>query len=229
MSAVNGSTIDQAVHEAYVAEGYINEDGSRDAAKMRERILELVVQHKALDKRDRADVALLRGDLIAGVFPSMIGPDRFADEPNPDHRSLLEAVYNKVAGYVWAAVTPHAAGPIQRMVGLNMGNGYVLCRTKVGKDRIDAVYVTDDLECIRLDFTRPDNQALERKIEGSTRNREMLILRQPQHAKAYASEYDKTLKNALTTAHNQLALTMEAVSNKGPEPDDDDDSSEDED
>lgn len=226
MSTVNGNgnaTVAEAVQEVFTRDGYLKADGSRDYAKMRARVFDVLSDHKVLNKKERPSKALLRGDLVASVFPNVVGPEGYAEEEEGPVRALLEAVYAKISTYVWDAVRMDANGTVQVMVGLNMGNGYVLCRTKIGKDSIDAVYITDNLECIRLDFTRPDNAALERKIEGSTRNREMLILRQPQNAKVFMSEYDRTLKNALDTAHKQLQLTAESVSRVEPEDEEPDD------
>jgi hypothetical protein len=217
-AALNGqqSAIDKAVYEAFVREGYVKQNGDRDVTRMCARIFEIVAQDKVLGKRERETKATRRGDLVAQVFPSVPGPDTI-DELDERDRPLAEAVYRKIAADTWAETRSAADSRVQRMVGVNMGNGYVLCRTKVGKDRIDAVYITDVLECIRLDFTRPDNASLDRRIHTSTRNREMLILRQPHNAKAYATEYDKTLRNALTEAQNQLALTMVSVSSNDDE------------
>jgi hypothetical protein len=219
------SAIDQAVYEAFAREGYVKQNGDRDVTKMCARIFEIVAAEKILGKREREEKATKRGDLVAQVFPQLAGPDKF-DELEESARPLAEAVYKRIAADVWAETRSAAEGRVQRMVGVNMGNGYVLCRTKVGKDRVDAVYITDVLECIRLDFTRPDNASLDRRVQTSTRNREMLVLRQPHNAKAYASEYDKTLRNALTEAHNQMALTVEAVSVNGDHGDEDEEGDE---
>jgi hypothetical protein len=219
------SAIDKAVYDAFAHQGYLKRDGARDITKMCARIFEIVAQQKVLNKREREEKATKRGDLVAAVFPDVLGPDRI-DELSEERRPLAEAVYKRVAADVWAETRSAADGRVQRMVGVNMGNGYVLCRTKVGKDRVDAVYITDVLECIRLDFTRPDNASLDRRVQTSTRNREMLILRQPHHAKAYASEYDKTLRNALTEAHNQMQLTMDSVMSTAAGPDEDEEAGE---
>jgi hypothetical protein len=217
VATMNGqSAIDVAVHEAYAREGYVKSDGSRDVTKMCARIFEIVSEQKVLGKREREAKATRRGALVAGVFPSVPGPER----------PLAEAVYKKITADVWQHTKSDAAGRVQRMVGVNMGNGYVLCRTKVGKDSIDAVYITDVLECIRLDFTRPDNSALDRRIQAATRNREMLVLRQPENAKAYAVEYAKTLRNSISAAQDQLQLTVESVTVSVAGGDEDEDDSE---
>lgn len=227
MSASNGdSSITTAVHEVYVEEGCVKDDGSKDLAKVRSRVYDAISTHKVLNKKERATKALLRGDLVTTVFPSVVGPEDFDNDEHIGQRPLLEAVYAKINSEVWNMVSTGAQSAVQRMVGMNMGNGYVLCRTKIGKDTVDAVYITDNVECIRLDFTRPDNVSLEKKIETSTRNREMLVLRQPHNAKVYAGEYDKTLKGALSNAQSQIQLAIEAVSNRA-EPESDDDESED--
>jgi hypothetical protein len=118
---------------------------------------------------------------------------------------------------VWGEAKPGADSPLQRLVGVNMGNGYVMCRTKIGD--VDAVYITDDIECVRIDFTRPENAAIDRRLAMATRNREMLVLRQPENAAKYASEYKRTLHGALATASAQMQLAVDSVSGNHAEAD----------
>ena len=210
--------VNPAVHEAYAREGYIRQDGSKDNGKLVARITEIVVKHKALSKREREEKAISKGALVAEAFPSVIGPDGFDAAPDLD-RPLVEAVYKQIATDVWGNVRPAADAHVQRNVAVVMGNGYVLCRTKLGKDNVDAVYITDERECILADFTRPDNEALQRHIERVTRNREMLMIRQPQNAKKYSSEYQKALANVSLLAKNQLQLTMDMLNQPQEEPD----------
>ena len=93
---------------------------------------------------------------------------------------------------MWGETKSSADSPVQRLVGVNMGNGYVMCRTKIGK--VDAVYITDNIDCIREDFTRPEADAITRKLKMATKNREMLVLRQPDNAMKYANEYNRALR-----------------------------------
>ena len=121
---------------------------------------------------------------------------------------------------MWGETKTNADSTLQRMVGMNMGNGYVLCRTKIGKDAIPAVYITDDLRCIQLDFVRPDNESTVRKLETVTKNREMLVIRQPQNAARYVREYGSTMRGAVTAGINRLQLTAESVVNSDADGDD---------
>jgi hypothetical protein len=206
----NGATLERAVLAAYDAEAYLKEDGTRDLHKLASHIYEVVAPAKVLRKAERDAKAILRGAIVAATFPNLPGPDAWANMSEED-AALAQAIYGKVDTHVWSELTPSYQGRVQKLVGLNMGNGYVLCRTKLGREQNDAVYVTDAKECILLDFTRPDNLSLNRRIQTSTKNREMLVLRQPDNAKAYATEYDKTLKSAQVAARDQLQLTVESA------------------
>ena len=141
------------------------------------------------------------------MFPGLAGP---IVDVTPDP-VLAAAVYKEVDKLVWGETRTAAIGPVQRLVGVNMGNGYVLCRTKVGRDEVDAVYVTDDIACIRLDFTRPENESIDRKLATATRNREMLVLRQPHNAAKYAREYDRTLRRRSRRRPTSLAWRSQSV------------------
>lgn len=219
--ALSKAMVDQGIHKAYEREGYLKEDGTLDQQKVREHLYATVAKAKVLSKKDRTEQAITRGALIAEAFPNLPGPDAWNEEDNP---TLAMEVYNKIAReYVWAPTKPAADGLVQRMVGMNMGNGYVLCRTKVGKNQVPAVYVTDDLGCIQQDYASPDNKALAAKVTSVTKNREMLLIRQPQNGKKFLREYDATLKAAIEAAHNQLELTLESVTNLNGDDEDEED------
>lgn len=206
------AAITRGVLSAYEAEGYVLADGSKDIPRVREHVFEALTPHKVLNWRDRDAKAITRGALVQQVFPSLLGPDRFSEADDPQ---LAKAVWDKIYSDLWSQLTPGAGGPVQRLVGLNMGNGYVLCRTQIGIDSTDAVYITDDRQCIERDYLVPDNTGLQRKIEAVTRNREMLIMRQPGNARRYAQGFDARLKALAAGGHDRLALAVEASSVNG--------------
>lgn len=218
MSTVNGNpqkvAIDRGVREAYEAEGFVTETGARDTVRVREHLFEALRPHKVLKWAEREAKAITRGAVVAQVFPSLPGPDQFSEAEDPQ---LARAIWVKVNSDLWSQLQAGAKGPVQQLVGLSMGNGYVLCRTKIGADGTDAVYVTDDRICIERDYLMPDNVKLQRQFEASADNRAMLIARQPANAKRYAQGYDSRVKALGGAAHDQLALAVEASVN-GPEP-----------
>jgi hypothetical protein len=212
------AAIDKGVFDAFQREDYLTQKGDRDMVKVRERIFSIVSANKVFDRAERQDKAVTRGELVARVFPHLPGPEAWGEQPEP---LLAEAVYNALDGkFVWGETKTNADSTLQRMVGMNMGNGYVLCRTKIGKDAIPAVYITDDLRCIQLDFVRPDNESTVRKLETVTKNREMLVIRQPQNAARYVREYGSTMRGAVTAGINRLQLTAESVVNSDADGDD---------
>ena len=221
MSEGNGipskAAIDLAVHEIAAKDGFIV-DEKLDSAILRNRLFEVVRSAKVLAKKDRAEKAARRPQVIAALFPSLPGPDLFDHQADPP---LAEKVYTWLNQKAWGETKPGADSPLQRLVGVNMGNGYVMCRTKIGE--VDAVYITDDIDCVRADFTRPENDAIDRRLAMATRNREMLVLRQPDNATKYANEYNRTLRGALTTASTQMQLAVDSVTGNHAEPEVDDD------
>lgn len=207
-SSFEKAAVDFGVHAAYAVEGYIQPDGSADKVKVREAMFEVLRPLKVTDKRERGAKAVTRGAMVEKVFPSLTGPDAFGDQEDPQ---LAQAIWKKIDGELWSMATPGAGSGLQRLVGLNMGNGYILCRTTIGKDQTSAVYITDDVGCIEDDFIRPDNSSLEQKIRTVTRNREMLIYRQPKNSKRYQGRFERTMKALSATASGQLMLAVEAV------------------
>jgi hypothetical protein len=203
------AVVDQARNAAFAEAGYVHTDGSTiDREKYRATMYEHIKGHKCLTKKDRASNALRRGDLVHLMFPAVTTPDDIDDINDSDERELAKALWAALWKDIWNECRTDANVPMQRMVGVNMGNGYVLCRTKVGKEAADAVYVSDDKGCIQQDFTRPENEALAAKSRMAVRNREMLILRQPHNAKAYLNEYAATMRNALGAGMGQLQLAL---------------------
>lgn len=209
-NGVSKALVDAKAHEVFKNAGFLKEDDNGvDYQKVRERILEIASQQKVLSKRERSDKATLRTSLMEELFGDAL-PD--PDDTDNAKEALLRAeVYKRLDAKIWEQTRPSADGPVQRLVGLNMGNGYVLCRTKIGKARADAIYITDNIECIRLDFTRPDNASFNNKAALVTANREMLIIRQPHNAKKYIAEYDKTFDSAYQLGMGQLNLAALAA------------------
>src|SRR5262245_2485285 len=181
--------IRRGVHEAFVQVGWVQPDGSRDLTKFREAVFAAIKEARVTSRKDRGEKAITRGNLMAKVFPEISGPDDWKT-------SLDQAVWIALDRGVWAETSPNANKALQRMVGIEYGNGYVLCRTKVGQDRTEAAYITDNFACIEQDFVRPDNERVERALKNATDNREMLVLRQPQNAKRYVKGYAETFQAA---------------------------------
>jgi hypothetical protein len=207
MESPQKAAIDQGVLDAYEAEGYLLPGGTKDNTKVRERVVEVLAPHKVTAWREREEAAVTRGDLIRAVFPSLTTPEDFSEAEDPQ---LALAIWTAIDSFLWGECKWNANGPIQRLVGLRMGNGWVLARCSIGVDRIGAVYVTTDLQCIERDCLAADNAQLQRLLERLTANRELLILRQPVHGHRYARALDRQLKALSSSAHDRLQLAIEA-------------------
>lgn len=201
--------VDQGVRAAYEAEGYLNPDGSRDLTKVRERVAQILCSEKVLSQGERAVKATTRAAMVEQVFPSLPGPESWDDERDPQ---LAQAVWKKIDSFLWAECSPSAKSAVQRLVGITMGNGYVLCRTQVTKDRVSATYVTDDVACIERDFVRAAAESLETKIKSVLADTEMLILRQPANGRRWSRGFESRMKAQLASARDQLALALTAAS-----------------
>jgi hypothetical protein len=213
------AAVQQGVLAAYAAEGYLTDDGAKDMPMVRERIFAILAPRKVLAWRERTDKAVTRGAMTAAVFPSLAGPDRHAEAEDPQ---LAQAVWTAIDQSVWSELRTSAAGPLQRLVGAEMGNGYMLVRTQLGADRTSAVYITDDRACIERDLLATEYAALQRKFDAHLAIRELLIMRQPQNGPRYAGGFDKQLKALSSAGHDRLSLAIEASSANGAGDDDDD-------
>lgn len=214
MPDVSKSVLDARIHEAFADADYLKEDGSRDSVKMRARMMEILKGTKVLNKRERPEKAITKGNLVAAVFSNLPGPESWQDIEDEDERAVAEAVYAKIVTAVWGETLPDAAKPLQQLVESAMGNGYVLCRTTVGNDKSPAVYITDNLACIRLDYTFPEKTKFEKLVLKHEANREMLIRRQPDNARAYFNDFRSASNSAVTEGVNRLKLVMDTAVNE---------------
>jgi hypothetical protein len=212
------AVVDEAVHSAIEREGYVNGDAVVDRGVIRERIFGIVSKAKVNDRKERAAKAITRGELMRQVFPNLPGPEEWDEQETP---LLAETVYKRIDGrFVWGDVKPAPSGAVQRLVGMNMGNGFVLCRTRIGKDATPAVYITDDYALIQQDYTKSDIAKLQRAARATERGQEMLMQRQPQNAQRYYRAYNKALHGVVELASGQLRLALEAANGIGDEGDD---------
>jgi hypothetical protein len=208
MSIQDKTALDAAVDAAWAADGYLLEDGSRDVAKVRQTMVELYSKSKVLSKTDRKTKATTHGAMVTALFPSLAGPDKWDSQDDPE---AAELVWKDIDGDLWGLTTTASNSAVQRLVGIVMGNGYVLCRTLLGQDRVKASYITDDVACIQEDYVNPINTALERATTRSFRGIELLMQRKPQVAKAMAAGLERKLKSLQVTTHEQLTLALEAA------------------
>ncbi len=203
--------VDLAIDARYLAEGYINDDGQRDHKKVAEAIYPLVADAYVGGLSERAGKAVTRGRLIEAAFPSLPSREQWADD------ELAEQVDRLIRAKVWDLAKADRNGEVQKLVGARTP-GLVLCRTQIGTDRVDAVYVTDDLACLREDFAGP----LAKKMRAANRrmslNVSMVGARLPQHAAALDRLYRRANKLALTAGLADTQLMLEAA---GDEIDDD--------
>lgn len=194
---------DQAENAAYEQAGFKAPDGATDNTKLREAIFAVLKPAKALNKKERAEKAITRGSLMAQVFPEVVGPEHWGS-------ALEQEVYTRLDRRVWMETQPNANRVLQRMVGVSFGNGYVLCRTRIGQDRVEAAYITDDYTLIEQDFVKVDNERVERALKQAVTNREMLVMRQPHNAKKYVTRYKQFVQGQLSANQNQLQLALAA-------------------
>lgn len=225
MGATNGSNgylsmadargfVQQAVFAAHTAQGYIRGDGRKDSSKIRRCMLDIIHAPGIVTaKNQRAKLCTRRENLTGGTYDQLPGPTDWDDQPNP---RLAEETWRQVDKDLWGETKPDFDSELQKMIADELGNGFVLCRYKVGMS--DAVYITSDPVCIQVDFLRLDNESAERKLERVTGNRVMVVQRLPQHGKLFMKDYDKRLTAALEQGKDRLQLAYESVTTKANTP-----------
>jgi hypothetical protein len=196
---------DAAVHAAWEAEGYVTASGEKDKAKLADALYAEVHNAVVKSRPERPAKAITRGTLVASVFPTMPGPDDWVNEPDPD---LAEEVFKTISATVWDMLGTDRSKPVQRLLGERTSPRVVLCRYKLGSDRIDAVYVTRSKECVREDLLGAYGAKLRRASAQMSAVTEMAIERVPEHGKAFARVFDEHSKGALEAGNSALKLAL---------------------
>ena len=197
--------ITNIVDAAYVKEGYVNGDGQRDHAAVAEAIYPLVAKAHVSSPAERAAKAVSRGEVFTTVFPAF--PDR-AQWSEFDDAELWEEADKEIQKAVWNLLKPDRQGYVQKIVGVRTP-GLILCRTKVGVDGVNAVYVTDDLACLKEDFITPLSDTMRRANRRMSLNLAMAGVRLPEHAKAFDRLYRQANKLALNAGLADTQLMLE--------------------
>jgi hypothetical protein len=207
----------QALDAAYLAEGYINADGQRDHTAVGNAIYPLVARAHVEGPSERTTKAVTKGELVTAVFPSLPRREDWPSQPDP---ALAEKVDGLIRQKVWDLVKPDKAGFVQQLVGVRTPE-LILCRTKIGTDNIDAVYVTNNLACIKEDFIAPLSKAMRNANRKMGNNVAMAGVRLPEHARAFDRLYRRANKLALEAGLEQTQLMLESTN--GDDHDDDGD------
>jgi hypothetical protein len=199
--------INAAVHLVFVQHGYIDTAGEKDLDAMREVIYEAVADAVVTRKTERGENAVLRDDVVMTTFAEL--PD-VEDADDPD---LADAVQKEITTSVWKALDAAPSGAIQRLLRDRMP-GYLLCRTKVGKQAKPAVYLTTDLSCILEDYAGPVRKKVQSAATTYANHLALATDRQPQYADKFDREYKRGLKLALDAGASTLAPSLTAASDE---------------
>jgi|SRR5215831_17071287 len=199
--------IADAVDAHYLAGGYINDDGDRDQAAVAAAIYAVVARAHVLGTGERVSKAVTRGQLVAAVFPSLPQREAWADQPDP---SIAEEVDKQIRQKVWDLAKSDLTGQVQKLVGVHTP-GLILCRTKIGTDAVDAVYVTEDVDCITEDFAGPLGDAMRRANRRMSRNLHMAGVRLPEQRELFDRLYRGANRLALKAGLVDMQLMLDAA------------------
>lgn len=197
--------IEQAVELAWAQHGYAR-DGELDKQAVEDKVYGLVAVAVVEKRADRGRVALTRRQLMSSTFGQVPGPEAWAEEEDPE---VAAGVYSRLAGHLWRLVSADVDGKVQGR--LNGDLGLILCHTKATPDKTEAVYVTQDLQCLLADFSGPQKAAIQKAADKMAKNFVMVVGRQPGYAKRFNQELSGAIKAALGTSQAILTPAIEAA------------------
>jgi hypothetical protein len=197
--------VDARLQEA----GYIDEDGERAFDALAERLADRVYPGARATKageQEKSTKAISKGDIIAFALPNLPGPSRWKDEPDPE---LAEGVYTWIENKIWQQLLKvDASGPVQQLIG---DKGVLLCKTKIGTNKVASVYCTDVLPLLKEDFNAPLAEKVNRANLTMSMNMNMAIARLPQHYRAFEKAYKDANHAALEAGSQMMLPALEAA------------------
>jgi hypothetical protein len=176
-------------------------DEDIDPQALAEGVLPIIPKVEDVD--DRAEGALVKGDLTKRFLPELIGPqDQEWDEAGP----LGQGIWYWCERRVWNVTNPNVSGRVQKMV---REKHLTLCHTKVSRNNtlLPAVYATADLACIQQDFALPLKATVRNAADKLAKNMAAAIDAHPEHKKQLAKEVESGMRNATALAKSTLALS----------------------
>lgn len=192
---------------AYVAQGYI-EDGEPSREAVIEKLVALVLPAVVKATGERGAKTITRPVLMSEVFPTVIGAEGWAETDNPE---VAAKVYRYLNGQViWRALDMGASAPIQRAAN---AQGFILCRTSATPGHVEGVYVTQDAECIRQDFSAPYKEEVEKVAMKHAVQLACATRVLPQFANVWENELKKSLVQAKRASEATLMPALDAVRN----------------
>jgi hypothetical protein len=195
-----------SVLASYTIDGYVKEDGARDIPKIAERVAAILSEDPVRSWTEAKTKPVTRADMVERVFPSLPGPEAWADQEDPD---LAEKTWNRVNNDLWGISSNSPRSPLQRYVATLNGSGYFVCRRKVGKHDLLATYISDDARCIMADCVSPAETRAARAATQYTDVLVMVVTRKPEMAKTAMRSYSARMKQLTQTGHDQLMLAIE--------------------
>jgi len=183
--------VEEAIEEAYRAEGYVDADGQRSDTAMKDAAFKIAMDRCVVgSKAERSKKSLTGGGYYSLVFPS--GPG--AGEEVPDLDRVSEAVLKKLKSDVWGLTQTRRSGFLQlRLEGEE--STLVVCRCRVYRlaEGAPAFYMTDNENLIMEDAVDKEIQSLVRRASSLRRDLSMIIERHPKLQGQVAGQLESEL------------------------------------
>ncbi len=196
--------VDEGVLEALRADGYVKVDGdqeSPDYEALTKKLRDLVRPTRSSTKVERQQKAVPKATLAAQAFSSTPSPGSPLWDPDDE---VAAGVWKALKGAVSRLTQTGRRGKVQQLLA---DDGLVLCPAKVGDDKIDAVYVTDDATLIMTDFAVPRTSKLQNIGEEVAQDFNLVSDRIPVMRKQMNAKLESGMKAAQIAARAKLALT----------------------
>jgi hypothetical protein len=196
--------IDAGVLEAMKADGYVRETNGvegGDTDALASKLRDIVRSTEALDTTERQQKAVPKGVLTATAFPSTPSPSSPLWDPDDEVAGL---VWTALRGIVSRLVQTGRRGKVQQLL---VADGLVLCPTKVGDDKVEAVYVTREPKLIMLDFAVPRTSKIQNLSEEVAQDFNLVSDRIPAMRKQLKTKMESGMKDATNAARTKLALS----------------------
>ena len=196
--------VDEGVIEALKADDYVKVDGDKevpDYDALSRKLRDLVRPTRSSTKVERQQKAVPKATLAAQAFSSTPSPGSPLWDPDDE---VAAGVWKALKGAVSRLTQTGRRGKVQQLLA---EDGLVMCPAKVGDDKVDAVYVTDDPTLIMADFAVPRTSKLQNIGEEVAQDFNLVSDRIPKMRKQMNAKLESGMKAAQIAARAKLALT----------------------
>lgn len=198
-TGLTGEEIDEAIFAAFETDGFLTDHQTKDWDAVIEQMIEYYHDgHDVMTGEDRPVKGISKGEMTEKIFPSLPGPEDWANEPNP---LLAEAAWGGITSDLWTFARP--MGRLQKL----LRGGYMVCRHQTtGKGWVS--YITRDRRLIMEDAKKPMDRRLRTTARQADNFTALVIERNPEDRQFYADQQNALIEDVKLESSRKITYAV---------------------